>query len=113
MLLAVRVEPTGQAGGSEFPGDWRRASGALPGCRRFRRIGSRLRIVGLFTSLWFAPIDATVIVPTARAHPDLVKIGAHGAQNSSTTAAASARARGRPRWRGAARGKWIGGLGRY
>src|SRR5215471_16492913 len=36
------------------------------------------------------PIDATVIAPTARAHPDLVKMGAHGAQNSSTTAAASA-----------------------
>src|SRR5215472_13676676 len=35
-------------------------------------------------------IDATAIAPTARAHPDLVKMGAQGAQNSSTTAAASA-----------------------
>src|SRR6266705_5020204 len=36
------------------------------------------------------PIDTTVIAPTARSHPVLVKMGAHGAQNSSTTAAASA-----------------------
>src|SRR5215472_6484720 len=35
-------------------------------------------------------IDTTVIVPTARSHPLLLKMGAHGAQNSSTTAAASA-----------------------
>src|SRR5215469_2287425 len=36
-------------------------------------------------------IDTTVIAPTARAHPDLVKIGAHGAQKSRKTAAASAK----------------------
>ena len=70
-------------------------------------------MVGLFTSLWFAPIGVTVVVPAARARPDLVKIGARGAQNGSSTAAAPARTRGRPRGRGAAGGKWIGGLGRY
>src|SRR5258708_20643048 len=37
-----------------------------------------------------AAIDATVIAPTARSHPVFVKMGAHGAQKSSTTAAASA-----------------------
>src|SRR5215467_7404768 len=54
MPLAVPVEAAGQAGGSEFPGDWRRASGTLSGCRRFTRIGSRPWIGGLFTSLWYS-----------------------------------------------------------
>ena len=36
-------------------------------------------------------IEATVIAPTARAHPDLVKMGAHGAQKSRKTAATSER----------------------
>jgi hypothetical protein len=37
MPLAARVEPTGQAGGSEFPADRRRAPGSFPGEQRFTR----------------------------------------------------------------------------
>ena len=85
MPLAVPVEAAGQAGGSEFPGDWRRASGTLSGCRRFTRIGSRpwVRAAGVV----YPALVLVVIVATGN---HFVLDAALGAAVAGAAAAATA-----------------------